>query len=246
MKVKKIYKGVLVATLVIFTVSCGTSVKAVDNSNINDSENLVNENLSTNTVDSSEFVSAIEGGEIEMSDTLKVIANRKAIRSFLPEQITEEELNIVLMAGSSAPIGLGEKAYYKLTVVQDKEFMSRISDATEEFFNYNPLMSDPMHGAPTLVIISTIKDRHPEFEGLEIASAACIADTMLIGATDLGLGSVYICNFVEGMHYKPELIEELGLEEGYVPVAGVLIGYPKTPITYDGELTQSVEVNYIR
>lgn len=233
MKFKNTYKIVLIVVVMILTVSFGVSEEVVVDENKNVGNNLDED-------------SEIKEDKIVMSDTLKVIANRKAVRSFLPEQITDEELSTVLMSGSSAPIGLGEKAYYKMTVVQDQEFMNRISDATEEFFNYSSLRSDPMHGAPTLVIISTVKDRHPEFDGLEIASAACIADTMLIGATDLGLGSVYICNFIEGMHYRPELIDELELEEGYVPVSGVLLGYPKTPLTYDNELTQSVEVNYIR
>ncbi len=199
----------------------------------------------TNTINN-EVKDELNTQQDGMSETLKVIASRDAVRDFNPEQITDEELNTILMSGSLAPIGLGEEEFYKLTVIQDKELLRKINIATFEAFDKNPFMSDAMHGAPTLIVISTVKDRHPEMEGLEIASAACIADTMLIAATDMGLGSCYICNFVEGMKYQPELIEALGLPDGYEPVAGVLVGYPRFPIEYDGVLEQQLEVNYVR
>jgi nitroreductase len=162
-------------------------------------------------------------------ETMKTLAVRKAIRNYRPEQISEDELNKVLCAGSFAPVGLAAFDNYRLTVVQDKRLLQHITDATARAFDYNPMMSNTIYGAPTLIIISTIRDANPEMPGLEIASAACIADTMLIAATDIGLASIYLCAFVEGFKAEPELTKELGLPDRFSPVAGILLGYTDEP-----------------
>ncbi|QQO07674.1 nitroreductase family protein [Breznakiella homolactica] len=184
--------------------------------------------------------------EVSMSETMNTIARRRAVRSYQPKQITEAELTAVLNAGSASPIGLGERDYYRLTVIQNPGMLRRITDATAKAFNHNPLMSRATYDAPTLVVVSTIRDRHPEMPGLEIASAACIADTMLIAATDLGLGSVYICAFVEGILSDPRLLADLGLPPGFTPVAGVLLGYPAEPLGPARLLEPVLAVNRIQ
>ena len=41
------------------------------------------------------------------TEALEVLKNRRAIRKFKAEQITDEELNAVLEAGTFAPTGAG-------------------------------------------------------------------------------------------------------------------------------------------
>jgi nitroreductase len=79
--------------------------------------------------------------------------------------------------------------------------------------------------------------------GLEVASAACIADTMLIAATDIGLASIYLCALVEGFNAEPDLIKELGLPDGFSPIAGILLGYTDE-LAVERKLEIKLKVNY--
>jgi nitroreductase len=175
-------------------------------------------------------------------ETMKTLAIRRAIRNYRSEQISEAELNRVLCAGSLAPVGLAAFENYRLTVVQDKGLLKRITEATAKAFDYNPMMSNTIYGAPTLIIISAIPNPNPEMPGIEIASAACIADMMLIAATDIGLASIYLCAFVEGFKTEPELTKELGLPDKFSPVAGILLGYTDEP-SVKRELAITLKVN---
>jgi nitroreductase len=184
------------------------------------------------------------GGKLQSMETIRTLAMRKAIRNYRSEQISEDELNRVLCAGSLSPVGLAAFENYRLTVVQDKGLLKRITEATAKAFDYNPMMSNTIYGAPTLIVISAIPNPNPEMPGIEIASAACIADTMLIAATDIGLASIYLCAFVEGFKAEPELIKELGLPDSFSPAAGILLGYTDEP-SEEQELAITLKVNKI-
>ena len=66
---------------------------------------------------------------------------------------------------------------------------------------------------------------------------------MTLAATDLGLGSIYL-NLVIGLiKDNKDILKELNLEEGFVPVAALGIGYT------DGEFEPKdhiIEVTYIK
>ena len=53
-------------------------------------------------------------------EALEVLKNRRAIRAYKPEQITEEELNAVLEAGTFAPTGGGTQGV-QIVAVQTSE-----------------------------------------------------------------------------------------------------------------------------
>jgi nitroreductase len=177
-------------------------------------------------------------------ETMKTLAKRTAIRNYRPEQISEDELSEVLCAASLAPVGLAAFDNYRLTVVQDQDLMARVTKATQKAFNHNPMMNSVFYGAPTLIVISAIRNPNPEMPGIEIASAACIADTMLIAATDIGLASIYLCAFVEGFNAEQKLIKELRLPEEFSPVAGILLGYTDEP-SEERKIEITLKVNRI-
>lgn len=177
-------------------------------------------------------------------ETTQTLAARKAVRQYKPEQIKSEELDAVLAGAGYAPVGLAAFDNYRLTVVQNPGLLAQITQATAKAFGGNPMMSNTIYGAPTLIIISAVPNPNPEMPGIEIASAACIADTMLITATDIGLASVYLCAFVEGFKAQPKLLGKLGLPAGYTPFAGVLLGYPATP-SLPKEKAHRLNVNII-
>ena len=111
-----------------------------------------------------------------------------------------------------APVGRGKYEDMHITVIQDKDLLNEISGLTEKSVFYN---------APTLVIISSKDDGH----GLDKENSACVAENMLLAATALGLGSIYL-NLVIGLIKEhKEVLDKLNLPEGFVPIVGVGLGY---------------------
>ncbi|BCN30272.1 nitroreductase family protein [Anaeromicropila herbilytica] len=56
-------------------------------------------------------------------ELMKAIVSRNSIRKYKPEQITEDELNLILKAGCAAPIGMGKYNYMHITVIQNPSFI---------------------------------------------------------------------------------------------------------------------------
>lgn len=63
------------------------------------------------------------------SETLKIIKQRRSIRSYKDEQIKDEELQAVLEAGLYAPNAGGQAWHF--TVVQNKGLLERLNHAAK-------------------------------------------------------------------------------------------------------------------
>jgi Nitroreductase len=111
--------------------------------------------------------------------------------------------------------------------VQNPVLLKRIVAATAKVLAKDGY--DALYGAPTLIIISAKRD---EFltEGLAYANAACIAENMLLAATDLGVGSVYLFTVLRGLLADKNLMKYLGLGDELKPVSSVALGYAVEPL----------------
>lgn len=179
-----------------------------------------------------------EGFLLEFTETLKT---RKSTRSYKPEQITEEELNKVLVAGCTAPLGMAKPFNQHMTVIQNVDLMNKIADETAKAFS-RPGMN-PFYGAPTVVIISSTELKAPS---IEYANVGCIIENMTLAATDIGLASIYLWGFVTVIRSNPELLKALNLPEGFTPLSAIALGYSTEPLNADKELTQTYSINYIK
>ena len=156
-------------------------------------------------------------------ETLKAIEMRKATRSFKKNQISEKDLEVILKAACSAPVGRGQYDTVRLTVVQSQDLIDKVSKAAGKVTG-NPDFR-PFYEAPTVIVVSS------QISGLnlEYANVACIMENMLLAATDLSLGSVYIWGGIQGFQAEPDLIRELGVPEGFIPISAAAIGYATDP-----------------
>ena len=175
-------------------------------------------------------------------ETLKAIAMRKSTRAFKAEQITDQKLNTIISAGCAAPVGMGAYETIHLTVLQNQNVMDEINTATAKAFGKPDLK--PLYGAPTVVIVSSTKNT--QFPKIEYANAACIIENMLLAATDLGLGSVYLMGIIAALNSSPNLLKKLDIPEGFIPVSAVALGYPVEPLTDGKELRQTISTNIVK
>ncbi|MBR5571096.1 MAG: nitroreductase family protein [Oscillospiraceae bacterium] len=168
----------------------------------------------------------------------QAIFTRCSCRSFTDAPVTDAELNEVLAAANAAPVGMGAYHTVHLTVIRNKDFLAGLSAATKEFMKRD---NDPLYGAPVLVLVSGKPGMPPT---IEFQNASTIIENMLLTATDLGLGSVYLMGAIAALKTKPELVEMLGLPEGFVPIAAAAIGHSAAPAALR-EAQQKIETNYL-
>lgn len=158
--------------------------------------------------------------------TKDVIATRQSCRAYKEEQITSLDKSILLQAANAAPIARGEIEKVRIIVVQNPEILKKIDKKGAEYFG--DLKLNPLYGAPTLFLIAGLgkdeKDRN-----LTFCNAACIIENMLLAATDIRLGSVFLMGPVAAIRDDQELKEALHIPEDFIIAAGMAVGKPVEP-----------------
>ena len=155
-----------------------------------------------------------------MNETLQTLKNRRSVRSYLPEQIKDEELQQILEAGIYAPTGMGAQSPI-IVVVQDKETIAYLSKLNAAVMGST---SDPFYGAPTVVVVLADRSR-----GTCVEDGSLVIGNMLNAAASLGVGSCWIHRAKE-VFDSPEgksLLEKWGIQGDYVGVGNCILGYAK-------------------
>ena len=166
-------------------------------------------------------------------NTLTAIATRRTTRDFKPDQISDKDLKIILSAGSSAPVALGDYSYVHFTVVQNRDVLRRTAG------NF----PDPIfYGAPTVVVISAKPYTYEGSDLIACFNTGCIIENMYLAATELSLGCVFISNTFEESQEDAITLGEFGLPEGFMPIASVALGYPVEPIVEKNEFKNEVSI----
>ena len=88
------------------------------------------------------------------NETLETIKNRRSCRAYKPEQITNEELDAVLEAGTYAASAMGRQSA-KIVVVQDAAARAQLTRMNAAVMGRD---TDPMYGAPTILVV--LADAH--------------------------------------------------------------------------------------
>lgn len=156
-------------------------------------------------------------------NTLDAIFSRKSTRAYKNEQISEENLQIIIKAGCAAPIGMARYDTLHITVIQNDEVLAKIFDeAEEEMFKQIGMRKNMNFGAKTMIVISSL----PAYrEGVEYAHAGFVIENMVIAATSLGIDSVVLGGPIAILAKSEELKNTIGIPEGFTPLLAVSFGY---------------------
>jgi len=185
------------------------------------------------------------------NDTIKSIIERRSVRKYKPQQITEQELKCIIDCGLYAPSARNTQAWH-LTVIQKPELISGMNKKAKE--NMPPEVTarykdmpgglegfDIFYGAPTLILVSgDANDIYTD------ANCGYLTENMCLAAQSMGVASIII-GLARFMFNSPDaaaFAKELGVPNGYKPLYVVCFGYgdmePEAPARIPGK------VNYIR
>ena len=146
------------------------------------------------------------------------LLERRSVRKYKPEQITEELLDAVLEAGLYAPTAKNNQKPV-MVAVRDKETRDLLSKINAEIMDVD---TDPFYGAPCVIVVLADPDM-PTW----IDDGSLVLGNLMNAAHALGLGSCWI-NRARQTFDSPEgkaLLEKWGLPERYRGVGNCILGY---------------------
>lgn len=136
---------------------------------------------------------------------------RYSVRSYKSQKVEQEKLDLILEAARVAPTAANLQPV-RLIVVQEKEGLAKIEKAAN------------IYNAPLAVIVcadhSTAWTRPFDKKQTGDIDASILTDHMMLQASELGLGTVWVC------YFKPDILsQEFNLPENLEPVNILVIGY---------------------
>ena len=150
---------------------------------------------------------------------LEIIRTRRSYRSYKAEQITDEQLNAVLEAGTYAPTSRGLQSPF-IVAIQNDALKARLAKMNAEIMG---VTTNPYYDAPTYVLVFVPADAP---NGVQDASL--VLENMMLAAHAQGLGSCWIHRERE-MFVTEEgkgLMRAWGLPDGLVGIGALALGYP--------------------
>ena len=142
---------------------------------------------------------------------IELAKKRYSCRSFMAKSVEREKLEIILEAGRVAPTGCNYQPQ-RVIVVETPEGLEKLARCTR------------FYKAPLAIIVccDTEKTWVRPYDGKKLTDidVSIVTDHMMLQATELGLGSLWICNF------KPDAIRaEFDIPENIEIVNILVIGY---------------------
>lgn len=144
-------------------------------------------------------------------DVITIAKQRMSVRAYKETKVEPGKLERILEAAHVAPTAANRQPV-RLIVVQSEEGLAKLGRAAD------------VYGAPLAVIVCADHDRAwvRPFDQKQTGDidASILTDHMMLAATELGLGTVWVC------YFKPEVLrEEFHLPANLEPVNILAIGY---------------------
>ena len=153
-----------------------------------------------------------------MTDVLDAIRNRRSIRQFTDQPISEEDLHTILEAGMSGPTCVNARDW-SFIVVQDRETLQKMADA-------NGRPAEPLRRAVLGILVCGDLER--AFKGAPdywVIDGAIAAQNMILAAEGLGIGSVWLGTWPQADRVQAQK-ELFTLPDTVIPHSLIAFGYP--------------------
>ena len=151
------------------------------------------------------------------NEVLNAIKTRRSIRKY-KEQITDEQLDAILEAGTYAATGMGKQSPV-IVVVQKPELIAKLSKMNAAVMGTT---SDPFYGAPTVLIVLADPER-----GTYVEDGSLVMGNLMLAAHAVGVDSCWIHRAREVFDSEEgkALKAEWGVPESYIGIGHCVLGY---------------------
>ena len=151
---------------------------------------------------------------------LDIIRTRRSCRSYKQQQITDEQLNVVLEAGTYAPTSRGLQSPF-IVAIQNKDLLKQLAEMNAEVMGAT---TNPYYDAPTYILVFV-----PDGFANGVYDAALVLENMMLAAHAQGLGSCWIHREREmfATEKGKELMKQWDLPDGLIGIGALALGYPE-------------------
>ena len=144
-------------------------------------------------------------------ELLEIAKKRFSVRNYTNQKVEPEKLAKILEAAHVAPTAANLQPVH-LIVAQSDEALAKVGEAAE------------VYGAPLAIIVCADHNkawvRHYKKKQTGDIDASILTDHMMLQATELGLGSVWVC------YFKPDVLSKaFHLPANLEPINILAIGY---------------------
>lgn len=157
-----------------------------------------------------------------MKDGLNALYERRSVRKYKSEQISDGELEQILKAGLCAPSAMNRQPAI-IIAVQDKGTIAYMSKLNAQVMGSN---GDPFYGAPTVLVVLAEADNINA-----VKDGSLVLGNLMNAAHALGVGSCWIHRareeFASGE--GKALLKRWGIEGDWVGVGHCILGYAAEP-----------------
>ena len=149
--------------------------------------------------------------------------NRYSCRTYEDRPIEQDRLDLILEAGRIAPSAHNNHPT-RVIVCDTPELRAKAAKAAYRFER-----NGSVFGAPVVFIACAITGdawiRRGDEMNSSLIDTSIVVDHMMMQATELGLGTCWVCMF------DPEIArKEFNMPEGVLPVSMLTVGYPADTI----------------
>lgn len=161
---------------------------------------------------------------------LDIAKSRYSVRNYKETKVETDKLNKILEAAHVAPTAANLQPV-RLLVIQDEAALTKLGKAAN------------IYNAPLAIVVCSDHSKawKRPFDGKLTTDidASIITDHMMLAATELGLGSVWIC------YFKPDVLKaELNLPKDLEPINILAIGYSSdTPASPNRHSEERIPLN---
>lgn len=146
---------------------------------------------------------------------MDTIFKRRSIRQYTDENITSEQLELLLRAGMAAP-SAHNKQPWEFIVVNEREILNYLA--------HNHPYAKMLKQSPLCIVVCGNKEKQP-LEGFYVQDCSAAIQNILLQSQDMGLGSVWI-----GLYPYEELMNvirnKFNIPDNITPISMIAIGNP--------------------
>jgi nitroreductase len=171
-----------------------------------------------------------------VNEAIKAILERRSIRSFTPEPVSEEDLQLILDAGQWAPTARNIQETHLTAVVSPEKIAAlntqlKASSQVEGFDRYRDFVkgaySINFKNAPVFIIVGSDRQN----SACPVEDGTLVLANILLAAHSLGLGGCWV-NQLGAVGEEPvfrALLTSIGLPSTHRVIGSAAIGHPSGP-----------------
>ena len=145
-----------------------------------------------------------------MNESIKNMIERRSVRGYKLDMIPNEDLELILEAGTYAATGMGMQSPV-IVAVTDKDTRDQLSRMNAAVMGTD---TDPFYGAPVVLVVLADKNRPTH-----IYDGSLVMGNLMNAASSLGIGSCWI-----------HRAKEVFAEGDYEGIGHCVLGYPAADV----------------